>query len=67
MKELMTKEFSKWLLKQNIHDNELSNALKELEDGSFEANLGGHIYKKRIRFKGKGKSGSGRTIICYRK
>ena len=67
MKELMTKEFSKWVSKQDIHDNELSNALKELETGSFEANLGGHIYKKRIRFKGKGKSGSGRTIICYKK
>lgn len=63
----MTKGFSKWVSKQNIHDNELSNALKELEAGSFEANLGGHIYKKRIRFKGKGKSGSGRTIICYKK
>ncbi len=25
------------------------------------------MYKKRIRFKGKGKSGSGRTIICYKK
>ena len=29
--------------------------------------LVGHIYKKRIKFKGQGKSGSGRTIICYKK
>lgn len=28
--------------------------------------VGGHIIKKRIRFKGKSKSGSGRTIICYK-
>ena len=60
MNELMTKEFSKWVSKQDIHDDELSNTLKELEAGSFEANLGSHIYKKRIRFKGKGKRGSGR-------
>jgi hypothetical protein len=29
--------------------------------------LEAHLYKKRIRFAGKGKSGSGRTIICYKK
>ena len=34
---------------------------------AVEADLGGHILKKRIRFQGKGKSKSGRTIICYRK
>jgi hypothetical protein len=35
-----------------------------VKDGQFEADLGGHILKKRIRFQGKGKSKSGRTIIC---
>lgn len=39
----------------------------EVVAGNFDASLGGHIYKKRIRFKGKGKSGSGRTIVCYKK
>jgi len=63
----MTKHFSKWASKQKISVNELARALAELKAGSFEANLGGHIYKKRIRFEGKGKSGSGRTIICYKK
>ena len=29
--------------------------------------LGGNVFKKRIRFEGKGKSGSGRTILCYKK
>jgi len=67
MKKLMTKHFSKWVSKQNISETELSNALTEFQDGIFEANLGGCIYKKRIRFEGQGKSGSGRTIICYRK
>jgi hypothetical protein len=67
MKRLMTKPFSKWAAKQNISEKDLSNALTELEAGNFEANLGGSVYKKRIRFEGQGKSGSGRTIICYRK
>ncbi len=35
--------------------------------GIFEADLGGHIIKKRVRFEGKGKRGSGRTIICFKK
>lgn len=67
MKQLMTKQFSKWASKQQIPKNELSKALQEVKVGNFEANLGGQVYKKRIRFQGKGKSGSGRTIVCYKK
>lgn len=55
MKELMTKQFNKWLSKQEIQKDELTNVLKELDAGSFDANLGAHLFKKRIRFKGKGK------------
>jgi hypothetical protein len=66
MKRLMTKHFAKWAKKQNIPDTELANALNEVENGIYETNLGGHIIKKRIRFQGRGKSGSGRTIICYK-
>ena len=67
MKRLITKSFSKWATKQNIPYGELVEAIQEIENGNFEANLGGHILKKRIRFQGKGKSGSGRTIVCYKK
>jgi hypothetical protein len=67
MKKLMTKQFAKWVSKQKIPANELATALAEVQAGIFEANLGGHIYKKRIHFEGKGKSGGGRTIICYKK
>jgi len=67
MKYLMTRHFAKWTAKQNISENELYKALEEVCSGKYDANLGGHIYKKRIRFEGKGKSGSGRTIVCYKK
>jgi len=63
----MTRHFSKWAKKQSISRRELSNTIDEITNGQFEANLGGHIIKKRIKFQGKGKSKSGRTIICYRK
>jgi len=67
MNDLMTRPFTKWVSKQEITADELRTALIELKNGTYEAGLGGHLYKKRIRFKGKGKSGSGRTIICYKK
>jgi len=67
MKKLMTKHFSKWAAKQKIPKRELTNTLAELAVGNFEANLGGNLYKKRIHFEGHGKSGSGRTILCYKK
>lgn len=67
MKDLMTKQFSKWASRQNVPEDVLYRALAEVAAGQFEANLGGQIYKKRIRFEGKGKSGSGRTIVCYKK
>lgn len=67
MIKLMTRQFSKWASKQEIPKNELANALEEVRTGKCEANLGGHVYKKRIRFGGQGKSGSGRTIICYKR
>lgn len=63
----MTRSFSKWAAKQNIPMEELAEAIQEIENGNFEANLGGHILKKRIRFPGKGKSRSGRTIVCFKK
>lgn len=62
----MTRHFSKWGKKQGITTEGLLEALEEVRLGSFEANLGGHLIKKRIRFKGQGKSGSGRVIICYK-
>ena len=63
----MTKHFSKWASKQDLSLEDLSSALDEVIHGAFEANLGGSILKKRIRFQGQGKSGSARTIICYQR
>jgi len=67
MKKLMTKSFLRWATKQKIPKHELVNALIEMAAGNFEANLGGNLYKTRIHFEGQGKSGGGRTIICYKK
>ena len=67
MKKFMTKNFSKWALKQNLENQDLFLTISEIENEQYEVNLGGGLYKKRIGFKGQGKSSSGRTIICYKK
>ena len=46
---------------------DLVEVLDEVESGIFDADLGGHVLKKRVRFQGQGKRGSGRTIICFMK
>ena len=63
----MTREFAKWANKHGVSISDLARVLDEVESGGFEADLGGHVIKKRIRFQGQGKSGSGRTIICFKK
>lgn len=63
----MTREFSKWADKYGVTVADLVKVLDEVDSGNFEADLGGHVLKKRIRFQGQGKRGSGRTIICFKK
>lgn len=36
-----------------------------MERGLIDADLGGHVVKKRVGIGGRGKSGGARTIIAY--
>ncbi|KTD07224.1 type II toxin-antitoxin system RelE/ParE family toxin [Legionella jamestowniensis] len=67
MKIIKTKLFTKWANKNEVSDTALILAGKEIRDGKFEANYGGGILKKRIATKGRGKSGSVRTIVAFKK
>lgn len=62
----MTKHFSKWVKQHQVSIKQLDQALTEVSEGNFEADLGGGVIKKRIAFKGHGKSKSGRTIVCFK-
>jgi len=42
-------------------------AITDLENGLSVADLGGNLYKLRVRKDGKGKSSGFRTIVVYRK
>lgn len=65
------KTFYSSLLKMGVktgHTQERpERSLDEVAAGNYDASLGGYIYKKRIRFEGRGKSGSARTIICFKR
>ena len=43
-----TKAFSKWFNKSDLSDTDLLEAVKEIEKGLYEADLGGNVYKKRV-------------------
>jgi hypothetical protein len=58
-----TKTFERWARKV-LRDSVLCKAASEIEQGLFEADLGGGLCKKRIALPGQGKSGSSRTLVA---
>jgi hypothetical protein len=62
-----TKAFQRWADKINLNDEILFQSIEQMQNGQYEANLGGFLYKKRIAIGNKGKSGGLRTIIAFKK
>lgn len=58
-----TKTFDRWARKV-VSDLLLCQAASEIEQGLFEADLGGGVCKKRVAVPGRGKSGSTRTLVA---
>ena len=58
-----TKAFSSLIKKEPISDLDLLVACREMDNGLFDADLGGYLYKKRVAVGNKGKSGGFRTIV----
>jgi hypothetical protein len=63
MKVYKDQDFSKWQKKNSLTNQQLINAIKEIENGLYEAKLG-DLYKKRIAKSGMGKSSGFRAIIA---
>ena len=57
MQILKSRAFSKWSAKEGLDDDALRNAVDEMERGLIDADLGGHVVKKRVAVKGRGKRG----------
>lgn len=59
-----TREFARWARKQGLKDATLCDAIREIVNGLYEADLGGNLVKKRIARPGRGKSGGFRTLLA---
>lgn len=66
MKTIKTKFFAKWPNKNDVSDKSLWDAAIEIVSGSYEANYGGGVIKKRVANKGRGKNSSVRTIVAFK-
>ena len=64
MKLYKTPQFKRWARKNDLEDDDLCNAAREMAEGLYEADLGGGLFKKRIARSGQGKSGGFRTMIA---
>lgn len=66
MQTFKNKAFSKWAAKERLSDGALQAAVEEMALGLVDADLGGHVFKKRVALGGRGKSGGVRTLLAYR-
>ncbi len=61
-----SKWFARFARQNNIKDENLRSAIKEIETGLIDADLGYGVIKQRIARPGQGKSSSYRAIILFR-
>ena len=66
MRIFKTRLFNRWAADEGMTDEALREAVDELAAGLVDANLGGHVYKKRVGLNGRGKRGGVRTLIAFR-
>lgn len=57
------RSFGRWSRKAGIRDDVLSKAVGEMARGLIDADLGRHVFKKRVPVPGRGKRGGARTIV----
>jgi len=61
-----SKEFARFARKNHLDDAVLCRAIAEIHAGTVDAELGGGVYKQRLRRSGEGKSGGFRAILLLR-
>jgi hypothetical protein len=60
-----TKWFQRFARQEGLSDRQLALAVREMEHGLHDGDLGGHLIKKRLARAGAGKRGGYRAIIVY--
>ena len=67
MRIFVTREFSRSVMNADLNEADLVNAAMEMNEGLWEASLGGKVYKKRVALAGRGKRGGARTLVAFRR
>lgn len=48
-----TRTFTRWMRKAGLTDDALCEAVSEMAEGLVDADLGGHVVKKRVPYPGR--------------
>ncbi len=66
MRVFKRKPFVRFQRRERIPDAALTNAVRAINEGLIDADLGGGLVKQRVARKGKGKSSGFRVAIAFR-
>jgi len=66
MRIFRTRAFSRLEVARQLSDADLRAAVAEMNNGLWDANLGGQVYKKRVALKGHGKRSGARTLVAFK-
>lgn len=66
MRAFQYRSFRRWAKDEGLSGSNLLAVIIEMEAGLTGDNLGGNVYKKRVKLEGRGKRGGARTIIAYK-
>lgn len=67
MRIFTSRAFSRLDVAGELSDADLIAAVAEMNDGLWDANLGGQVYKKRLVLAGRGKRGGARTLVAFKR
>jgi hypothetical protein len=67
MRVFKNKWFARWARTEDVPDSALLIAAAEIVAGQVEADLGGCLFKKRLKREGSGKRGGYRVLVGYNK
>ncbi len=67
MRVFKIKAFHRWAARDRLTDAALTAAAQEMAKGLIDADLGGHVVKKRAALPGRGKSGGVRTLVAFKR
>ncbi len=62
----VTRTFARWMRTSDVNQAALCQAVHEMHHGLIDADLSGHVYKKRVALPGRGKRAGARVIVATR-